>query len=495
MSAALPLVDALTGLVLLGAGVIAWRGRPRSRVGALLVLAGLCWFIGSVVGLLAFLHRGPLVQLHVTYPTGRTHRRLATLVVALAWVVAVMEGLRPVPWLTLSVSALVAGVAVDIFARSSGNARKAGGPALVSALLFAGVLAASSVNRLTDLRLDTGIAVTYDVVVMLVAAWLTVDLLAGRWTEATVADLVTQLGGEPGPQGVESALRRALGDPSLVLGYWVADGGGRYVDDAGAPLDLRPTGDQVVTPVEDGGRPIAVVIHAASALDDPELLDAATSAVRLAVGNVGLRRTVHDQMVALTRARRGIVESADRQRGAVAARLEGGAARHLDRVEALLASVGAADAAGLRTELAEARADLMDLARGLRPRELAEEGLVGAVATLAARSAVPTSVDLRLGRMRPAVESALFFVCAEALTNVAKHADAGAAVVRGWEAGGWATVEVSDDGSGGADAAGSGLRGLADRVAALGGDLRVHSDRDCGTVVSARLPLAEDDLR
>jgi signal transduction histidine kinase len=492
VTAVLPLVDALTGLVLLGAGVTAWRGRPRSRVGALLVLAGPCWFVGSVVGVFAFLHRGPLVQLHVTYPTGRTHRRLATLVVALAWVVGVVEGLHPVPWLTLSVSVLVAGVALDIFARSSGNARKAGGPALVSALLFAGVLAASSVNRLTDLRLDAGIAAIYDVVVVLVATWLTVDLLAGRWTEATVADLVTQLGGEPGPQGVESALRRALGDPSLVLGYWVADGGGRYVDDAGAPLDIRPMGDQVVTSVEDDGRPIAVVIHAASALDDPRLLPAAASAVRLAVGNVALRRTVHDQMLALTRARRGIVESADRQRSAVAARLEGGAARHLDRVEALLASVDAAD---LRTELAGARADLMNLARGLRPRELAEEGLVGAVATVAARSAVPTTVDLRLGRMRPTVESALFFVCAEALTNVAKHADARSAVIRGWEAGGWATVEVTDDGSGGADPAGSGLRGLADRVAALGGELRVHTARDRGTLVSARLPLAESDFR
>jgi len=114
---------------------------------------------------------------------------------------------------------------------------------------------------------------------------------------------------------------------------------------------------------------------------------------------------------------------------------------------------------------------------------------------VAARSAVPTTVDLRLRRMRPTVESALFFVCAEALTNMAKHADARSAVVRGWEAGGWATVEVTDDGSGGADPAGAGLRGLADRVDALGGELRVHTARDRGTVVSARLPLAEGDLR
>ncbi len=489
MSTVLAVLDAVTGVVIIAAGAIAWRGRPRSRVGALLVLAGLCWFAGSAVGALAFLHRGPLVQLHVSYPTGRTHRRLAIGVIVLAWVAAVVEGLRSVPWLTVGLSALVAVAALDIFTRSSGNARKAGGPALVSALLFAGVLAASSANRLLGLRLDVGIAVTYDVVVMLVAAWLTFDLLMGRWTEATVADLISQLGGKPDPRGLQAALRRALGDPSLVVGYYVANQAA-YVDDTGIELEIRPTGDQVVTTVEEGEAPVAVIIHAASALHDPELLRAATSAVRLAVGNVALRATVRDQMAALTRARRRIVESADLQRSVVASRLEDGADRHLARVDTLLASL---DAAELRAELAQARADLLDLAHGVRPRELAQEGLTGAVATLADRSATPTTVDLRLGRMAPSIESALYFVCAEAMTNVAKHANAQSVVIRGREEGGCASVEVADDGSGGADPTGSGLRGLADRVEALGGQFRVDTT-DRGTVVSARIPLATVDL-
>jgi signal transduction histidine kinase len=486
VSSVLPVLDALTGLLLLAAGAVAWRGRPRSRVGALLVLAGVCWYAGSAVGALAFLHRGPLVQLHVTYPTGRVHRHLAAGVIVLAWFAAVVEGLRPVPWLTLGLSALVALAALDIFAHSSGKARKAGGPALVSALLFAGVLAASSLNRLLGLDLDAGIAATYDGVVMLVAAWLTFDLLAGRWTEATVADLITQLGGEPDPRGVQSALRRSLGDPSLVVGYYVA-GQGAYVDDTGVPLDVLPTGDQVVTTVEEGGEPVAVMIHAASALEDPELLRAATSAVRLAVGNVVLRETVHDQMAALTHARRRIVESADQQRSTVAARLEDGAGRHLARVDALLESLDAAD---LRSELAQARADLLSLAHGMRPHELAQEGLASAVTTLAARSTTPTTLDLRLERMPPAVESAFYFVCAEALTNVAKHANAHSVVIRARKSDGLAVVEVTDDGSGGADPAGSGLRGLADRVEALGGRLLVHTTRDGGTVVTARIPFA-----
>jgi signal transduction histidine kinase len=247
-----------------------------------------------------------------------------------------------------------------------------------------------------------------------------------------------------------------------------------------------------VTTVEEGDAPVAAIIHAASALDDPELLRAATSAVRLAVGNVALRGTVHEQMAALTHARRRIVEAADLQRSAVAARLEEGAGRHLARVDALLAPLDAA--CDLRSELARARADLLDLAHGVRPQELAQEGLSAALSALAARSAMPTTLDLRLGRMPPAVESALYFVCAEALTNVAKHANARTVVIRGRESDAWAEVEVADDGSGGADAAGSGLRGLMDRVEALGGQLRVDTGNG-GTVVSARLPLSAWDLR
>ena len=113
------------------------------------------------------------------------------------------------PWLTLGLSVLVAVAALDIFTRSSGNARKAGGPALVSALLFAGVLARAASTGCSTSASTRASRSTYDVVVVLVAVWLTVDLLAGRWTEATVADLVTQLGGEPDPRGVQ--VRAAAG--------------------------------------------------------------------------------------------------------------------------------------------------------------------------------------------------------------------------------------------------------------------------------------------
>ena len=487
MTAALPALDAATGLVLLLAGLVAWRGRPVSLVGLLLLVSAVCWFAGSVVGALAFVHRGPLVQLHVSYPTGRVHRRRALAVVALAWVAALLEGLTPLPWLTLTLSVLVAAAALDIYARSSGNARKAGGPALASALLFAGMLGIGAVNTLMDLRLDASVAVAYDLVVVLVAGWLTIDLLAGRWTEATVADLVSQLGGQDDTRGVRAALRQALGDPDLTLGYRVP-GEDAYVDDDGLPVDVRPAGDQVATVVEDERVPVAVLVHAASVLEDPELARAAVAAVRLAVGNVALRAQVAAQTRELTRARRGLVESADRQRVAVTRALEEGAEQRLARVAALVDGLGAD---GLRGELEEARRDLRALAAGVRPRELEAAGLAGAVTALAVRSAAPTTLDLRIGRVPPAVESALYFVCAEALTNVAKHSGARSVSIGADEHDGWAEVRVADDGNGLADPRGSGLRGLVDRVEALGGRLVVDARPGRGTTVTARIPVAE----
>jgi hypothetical protein len=95
--AVLAALDLLTGLTLLLAGAVAWRGRPRSRVGLLQVVAAACWFAGGVIGALAFVHRGPLVQLHVSYPTGRLHRRLAGAVVLLAWGWACSKGCARCP--------------------------------------------------------------------------------------------------------------------------------------------------------------------------------------------------------------------------------------------------------------------------------------------------------------------------------------------------------------------------------------------------------------
>jgi signal transduction histidine kinase len=144
----------------------------------------------------------------------------------------------------------------------------------------------------------------------------------------------------------------------------------------------------------------------------------------------------------------------------------------------------------------EARAaidEVRDLARGVHPKVLTDAGLDEALLSLAETAPLPVLVlsELRQ-RYAPAVEAAAYFVCSEALANCAKHAGATTAVVRAEHTDGRLQVSVEDDGRGGASMdRGKGLRGLADRVAALGGDLHVDSPPRSGTRISAWIPTTE----
>ena len=142
-------------------------------------------------------------------------------------------------------------------------------------------------------------------------------------------------------------------------------------------------------------------------------------------------------------------------------------------------------------ELTQSLQELRELARGLHPAVL-EHGLDAALHALAARSAIPADVEYAGPRRLPeTIALAAYFVASEALANVAKYAEASAVAIRVSDAGGTMTIEIADDGIGGADdARGSGLRGLADRVEALDGTLRVMSPPGEGTVVTAELPCA-----
>jgi signal transduction histidine kinase len=143
------------------------------------------------------------------------------------------------------------------------------------------------------------------------------------------------------------------------------------------------------------------------------------------------------------------------------------------------------------TALAEAQAahaELRRLVRGTRPTVLGH-GLQAGVCALAERAPLPVDVEICVGRLPERVETAVYFLIAEALTNVAKHAHARAARIEACRSGGVLRVEVSDDGVGGADPNGNGLAGLRDRVAALGGEFAVTPARACGTRVAAAIPL------
>jgi signal transduction histidine kinase len=154
---------------------------------------------------------------------------------------------------------------------------------------------------------------------------------------------------------------------------------------------------------------------------------------------------------------------------------------------------GEADALALLTEALDhaqqATAELHELAHGILPAALSHGGLRPAVEVLASRMPMPVETSVPVGRLPAAVEATAYFVVAEALTNVAKHARAGHAAVTARVEDATLRVQVRDDGVGGARADGSGLVGLADRLAALDGRLRVESPAHRGTLLAADIPL------
>ncbi|HET9010472.1 MAG TPA: GAF domain-containing protein, partial [Gemmatimonadaceae bacterium] len=205
-----------------------------------------------------------------------------------------------------------------------------------------------------------------------------------------------------------------------------------------------------------------------------------------------------DARLKLDESRARIVEAADEARRKIERDLHDGAQQRLVALALSLgvvakraepATASAINACG--EELHAALAELRELARGIHPVVLTERGLEAALDALAARSPVPASVDVRLAcRLPAAQEAALYFVAAEALTNAAKYARATALRIKVRESDEWAEISIVDDGVGGAaGATGSGLRGLADRLEALRGEVAVDSPPGEGTMVHARVPI------
>jgi len=490
------LADLAVGCILVVCGSIAWDRRPQSRVGVLMSLAGFTWFLGTAFEPALFLHRGPLVHLLLSYPTGRLPTRLARVVAAVAYVDAAIEPLARNDALTLALSLTVALAAVQVFVGTSGPARKAGAPALAAALAFAGVLGLAAAGRQAGWN-DTAILLAYDAVIASVALLLLVDLLRGRWADAVLTGLVVDLGAERDAGTLRATLAGALGDPSLVVGYPLP-GTGSLVDDLGAPIELpSPGSGRAVTPIRDGGERLAVLVHDDALLADRRLVQSVAAAARLAVSNARLQAEARSRAAELEASRRRIVEAADAQRRRLEEELRLGATRRLGAVATLLADARPADAAerdaidALRRELRDAQRELGELAHGIHPAVLTDAGLLPAVTLLATRSPLPVDVSGTVGRLPPPVEAALYFVCSEALANAVKHASASRVRIGLRRELDDAAVIVADDGRGGADpAGGSGLWGLADRVEALGGTLSIDSPPSGGTRLVASIPVA-----
>jgi signal transduction histidine kinase len=331
----------------------------------------------------------------------------------------------------------------------------------------------------------------YDLVIVALALLLFVDLLRARWSESVLHGLITDLSSLDGSPTLRDRLARALGDPTLVVGLWDADRE-RYLEESGVPVEPPAVGSgRVATRIDDGPDRLALLVHDKAAVTDVELVAPVTAVARTALANASLERQVEQRTREIEASRRRLVEATDDERHALQQTIARGPEQRLREVSQLLAQSGATNGGTKEQALQElveaAIRELNELANGVRPAELGD-GLGTALPALAARSPLDVSVLVRTERLPDAIESAAYFVCSEALANAAKHAHAEFARVEAVTDAEWLRLSISDDGVGGADADRAGLRGLADRVEALGGRLLVESPPGAGTRVLAEMP-------
>jgi signal transduction histidine kinase len=398
--------------------------------------------------------------------------------------------------LDLPISVIVAGVVARRWLRASGPGRRALFPSVAGSvwlLFFMAVLAAG----LVGVRLPEAVfwILAFSVVVVPVA-FLT-GLLRSRLARGGLVELLRGMRAMHSAD-LRSALARALGDPALVIAYPVA-GSRAFVDADDRPVTLPADGNRAVAPVKRDGEVVAALIYDRSLDDDPELVEAVGGAAAIALENQQLHAAAENQLAEVRASRKRVISAGDAERRRIERNLHDGAQQRLVTLALQLSLIGRrirddpSDAERLVTsasdELAQSLEELRELARGIHPAAL-DQGLDVALEALARRSEVPTAVLCEPGpRLPEPVAFAAYFVASEALANVVKYAHASAATVSLMRTQTGVVVEITDDGVGGADpASGSGLRGLADRVEALDGRLRVSSPPGAGTVVTAELP-------
>jgi signal transduction histidine kinase len=391
------------------------------------------------------------------------------------------------------------GVAFVIGARwrsASKPRRRALLPSLGGSL--SGVVYAASLTAVLVGSPVTALFWVLNTALLTVPAALLWGLLRSRLARGGLADLFRELGTRRGVQ-LEAGLAKTLGDPGLVLAYRVP-GARSYIDGGGQPVTLpAPGGDRAAAPIERDGRELGMLVYDASLDDDPELVEAVAAAAAIALDDARLQAESEGRLAELRASRERIVAASDAERRRLERNLHDGAQQRLVSVALQLRMIQShiredpALAEQLVTsatdELSQALQELRELARGIHPAVL-NHGLEAALKSLASRASVATTLSFEPGERLPEpVELAAYFVACEALANVAKYARATRTTVRVSRRDGRVVVEIADDGVGGADeSAGSGLQGLADRVAALDGTLRILSPPGRGTVLTAELP-------
>ena len=532
----------VVGLAWCLTGLEEWRRRPARRIGPLMVFFGFAWFASlwvytsvSVLWTLGQLVRplfiAVLGHLLLAFPSGRLEGRLPRALIGAAYVNTTLVVSLSVLFLEppAGVTNLVLIEADATLSDAFRNAARAIGVVLIVSTIVllarrwrratepwrravapvfwvgAAAAAAGALRLLNDgLGRPLGpVELFFFLALATVPLALELGLLRNRLARGAVAELVVELGQTQAPGKLRDALARALHDPSLELAYWLPEQG-RYVDDAGLPMELPQEEHPrlAATVVEREGRRVAAVVHDVSLRDDPEIVDAVCAAAGLALENERLQAELRANLEELRASRSRIVEAADAERRRLERDLHDGTQQRLVSVSMALGLAESKLASDpeeaqrileeTRTTLATALEELRELSQGLHPGILTERGLRPALQELAYSSPVPIQLSVPLEQRLPEpVEAAAYFVVAEALANVIKYASASSVFVRVESGNGRAVVEVADDGAGGADPSrGTGLRGLADRVEALGGRLSVQSPPGEGTRLRAEIPCA-----
>src|SRR5262245_51693130 len=516
-------------------GYIAWDRRPENRLGALLLLLGLWWTAGHL--LQSPMTSSPLansvgevwrlawtfgfVYVLLSFPHGRLERRLDRVLATIVFIAAVplqilwllfldqpqnafvvwpnaatadaIDTAQRVIWLCVAV--LLVAMFAQRWIVASPPLRRTLAPVFaggVTVLVFSLYVIVSKFREV-PLFLVWSLLVAYTAV-PIALLW---SILRARLARSSVADLFVERRAQPAPAELSGALSRALGDPSLTLAYWLPQYEA-YVDLDGRPVRLPTEADdgRATTLIDVGGRRVAALLHDSSLREEQALLDAVSAAAGIALENARLQAELRARLDELRASRARILEAAQIERQRLERNLHDGAQQRLVALSlelGLLETQFADDPQSsrqlkqAREELARSLQELRELARGIHPAVVTGHGLAVALETLAARAPVPVRLTVDLDERLPERhEVAAYYLVSESLANVAKHAQATAVRVEVAYAGEQLVVEIVDDGRGGANTdGGSGLRGLADRVEALDGQLRVWSAQGGGTRVRA----------
>jgi signal transduction histidine kinase len=335
----------------------------------------------------------------------------------------------------------------------------------------------------------------YKLVLISVAAALVTVTRKPFASRAVFVDRLFDLEGIGGLDGLTDVLRQALRDPDLRV--WFSEAAQAGAVDAFAEVAIRDRSGWRQLQVDDHGSVTAVVTSCSPALDDPLISSGVVAAVRLTIAHERLQARLEVQRAELASVRERMVVAVDQQRASVATRLHDRALIPLQLARAELAAIASPGTPESGTalqvvteELAAAAAEVITIVAGMRPVGLGGGRLRDALVKMASTS--PTPVTLAIGSDVAGdaeVEATLFYVCSEALANALKHADAEVVTISfNHDQARSLVLSVADDGCGGADVDGWGLRGLADRLATCGGRLEVDSPAGGGTRVVATVP-------